>query len=362
MENENISDDYTQDSPLRVISYRIANDVRLIRSAVERVDAMSSAFSPKNVTEIFRAASSEKKVIAFLKEQTLCLMKSDRIGTARNYTKAMNSFSAFLSGEDIGFSLFTELIVEDYALWLHGRGVINNTISFYMRVLRSVYNKAVKKKIIPPENPFRNVYTGVAHTRKRAVDDTIVLKLQRLKLEAFSALELARDLFVFSFFTRGMAFVDMAYLRKEQVADNMIVYHRHKTNQQLAIRVEPCMKAIILRYSKINKDSPYVFPIISSLDKQAAFMQYQTHLRQYNRLLKKLSEKIQVAENISSYTARHTWATVARNKGVPLSVISAGMGHTSEKTTQIYLASIENSIIDNANNAILKDFNLPVSN
>ena len=368
-EKEEISEEYAQESPLRIYKYRIENDVRLLLSAVESVDRRRAAFSPKEVSNIFHSASSEKTVLAFLKEQTEYLMEAGCIGTARNYTKTMNSFSAFLCGEDLGFSLFNESIVEDYALWLQGRGVINNTVSFYMRVLRSVYNKAVKKKFTSPDNPFCNVYTGVARTRKRAVDDTIVLKLQSLKLEAFSAMELARDLFVFSFSTRGMAFVDMAYLRKEQIVDNMIIYERHKTKQQLSIRIEPCMKVILLRYWNINEASPYVFPILTSSDKQEAFMQYQTHLRQYNRLLKKLSEKINITAHITSYTAhitsytaRHTWATVARNKGIPLSVISAGMGHTSEKTTQIYLASIENSIIDNANNAILKDFNLPVSN
>lgn len=115
------------------------------------------------------------------------------------------------------------------------------------------------------------------------------------------------------------------------------------------------------RYDAEVSDSPYVFPLIKSTDPPTAFRQYHTALRYYNRKLKELSEMVGTRVPLSSYVARHTWATSARDHNIPISVISAGMGHSSEKTTRIYLASLENSVIDMANKAILKKFDADIS-
>jgi len=150
-----------------------------------------------------------------------------------------------------------------------------------------------------------------------------------------------------------MAFVDMAFLCKKNIHNGYICYTRKKTGQQLVIRVEPLIQKIISRYAGQTKRSQYLLPIISSEDPVIAFSQYQTALGYYNKLLKRISKILDLDISLSSYTARHSWATAARNHNVPISVISAGMGHTTEKTTQIYLASLESSVIDQANQSIL---------
>lgn len=164
---------------------------------------------------------------------------------------------------------------------------------------------------------------------------------------------MARDLFLFSFYTRGMAFVDIARLRKSNIRDGIIRYERRKTGQPLYIRMEPCIKAILDRYAERVQNLPYVFPILKTEEPEAAYKQYTIALNYYNRLLKKLSDMLGLEKGLSSYTPRHSWATVARDSNIPLSVISAGMGHTSEQTTQIYLTMLENSAIDNANQKII---------
>ena len=244
--------------------------------------------------------------------------------------------------------------------WLSGmkagsgrEAFLRNSSSFYMRVLRSVYNKAVTKRLVKQTFPFQNVYTGVDKTRKRAIDEQHILDLCKLSLPALSPLALARDLFLFSYCTRGMAFVDMAFLCKKNIHNGYICYTRKKTGQQLVIRVEPLIQKIISRYAGQTKRSQYLLPIISSEDPVIAFSQYQTALGYYNKLLKRISKILDLDISLSSYTARHSWATAARNHNVPISVISAGMGHTTEKTTQIYLASLESSVIDQANQSIL---------
>lgn len=150
---------------------------------------------------------------------------------------------------------------------------------------------------------------------------------------------------------RGMAFVDIAFLRRDDICGDWFSYVRRKTGQRLTVRIEPPMAAIINRYK--NEAGEYVFPIISA-DGQDAYRQYQTALGYHNRKLKQLAEIAGISEKLSTYTARHSWATAARRHNVPLSIISAGLGHSSERTTLIYLDSVENVALDNANHEILK--------
>lgn len=240
----------------------------------------------------------------------------------------------------------TELLIADYNVFLIRRSIVRNSISFYMRILRAVYNKAVRQHLAQPAHLFQDVYTGIDHTRKRAVPESVIIQLYKLDLPEKSSLALARDLFIFSYGTRGMAFVDMAYLRQSDIRDGMISYARHKTGQRLTVKIEPSIQQIIDCYASDN--SPYIFPVLSSVESQKAYKQYQTAINTQNRLLCQLSKRLSMECKLTSYTSRHSWATAARNHNVPISVISAGMGHASERTTQIYLTMLENSAIDTA--------------
>lgn len=268
--------------------------------------------------------------------------------------RTKNSVASYCNNCDLPLSLIDESFIEGYNMFLQKRGIVRNSISFYMRILRAVYNKAARQHLIERQcgNPFANVYTGIDRTRKRAVNEKIIAKLYRLDLKNSPVLTLARDMFVFSYCTRGMAFVDMAYLCKSNIIGRDICYTRHKTDQQLVVRIEPAVQRIIDRYA--NPFSKYIFPILKSDDVDAKnFMQYQIALNYYNRQLKRLSSMLQLDCCLTSYVARHSWATSARRHNIPLSVISAGMGHTSERTTQIYLSALENNVIDAANRRII---------
>lgn len=271
----------------------------------------------------------------------------------RTISGARNSFSLYRCGRDIPLRSVTSELICDYESWLKRRSVTRNTVSFYMRILRSVYNKAVERGLVSPSTPFKYVYTGIEKTRKRAVDEGTVVRLQQLDLSGRPSLCFARDLFLFSFYCRGMAFVDMAYLRKSDVHGGLLTYARRKTGQLLHIRVEECMQRIIAQYAPLAC-SGYLFPIIGSLDPGRAYLSYRSALSYYNKHLKELSALLGLECHLSSYVARHTWATVARKMQIPVTIISEGLGHRSEQTTQIYLASLEQSVIDNANRLILQ--------
>ncbi len=291
--------------------------------------------------------------IEFMLTQIELLQDSNRFGTAQNYKSTLNSFNSFLNYKDVSFKLITSDLIESYNAYLIKRNISRNSISFYMRVLRSVYNKAVKHKLTKNLNPFDDVYTGVDKTTKRAVDEGVISQLCTLRIKDGSALELARDIFMFSYFARGMAFVDIAFLTKKDIRNNRILYRRHKTKQLLDIKIENSIKEIIDKYK--GQSDLYVFPIISSCDAEEAYKQYQSAINKYNRLLVILSRKINNDIKLTSYVARHSWATAARKHNIPISIISAGLGHSNETTTQIYLTGIENSLIDKANTILIKN-------
>ncbi len=299
-----------------------------------------------------RSKFPKTSLASFFNEQIGYCRKSGFYGTARNYSRTLDSFMNFTGNRDLSFSAVDSNLVLDYEKWLFSRGLARNSTSFYMRNLRAVYNKAVKRNLTRQNHPFEDVYTGVDRTGKRAVDERVILSLLKLDLMSSKSLALTRDLFVFSYCARGMSFVDIAFLKKSDISSGTISYVRRKTGQRLVIGIEPCIRRIIDRYSA-SGSGPYVFPVITSSDPETAYRQYQTALSYHNRKLKRLGEAIGENLSLSSYTARHTWATAARRHNVPISVISEGMGHSSEKTTRIYLAALENSVIDEANRGIL---------
>lgn len=290
----------------------------------------------------------------FMKEQGELLRKNGQFKTADSYSCTFNSFFNFRKGKDLKVEEVTPDQIKSYQCWLKQRGVVPNTSSFYMRVLRAVYNKAIKKKLLVQQYPFEDVYTGIDKTQKRALNIETLRLLKELDLSAKKPLEYTRDLFMFSFYTRGMAFIDMAYLCKEDIKDGMIFYHRKKTGQKLVIGLEPCMEEIIERYSSLTEGSDYLLPILAPENPRDLQVQYYNALRYQNIQLKKIEKLMNLPHlHLTSYVPRHTWASIAREKGVLLSIISESMGHTSEKTTRIYLASLNQVIIDEANHKVL---------
>lgn len=170
-----------------------------------------------------------------MNEQKELLLQNGQFKTAVSYSCTLNSFFNFRRGKDLGIEEVTSELIQSYQSWLKQRGVVANTSSFYMRVLRAVYNKAVKKNLTVQQRPFEEVYTGIDKTQKRALTIEALRLLRNLDLSHKKKLAYARDLFMFSFYTRGMAFVDMAHLCKENIKEGTITYHRKKTGQKLVI-------------------------------------------------------------------------------------------------------------------------------
>ena len=280
------------------------------------------------------------------------LKEQGRVRTSETYRCTFDSFMRFRDGEETCLDEINQETIKAYETYLKNKQLTLNTISFYMRILRAAYNHAVENGLTVQRHPFRHVYTGIERTNKRAVTSHVIKDIKNSRLPAGSTLDHARDMFLFSFYTRGMSFVDMAYLKKKDLHNGILTYRRKKTGQQLSIKWEKCMQNILDKYP-INP-TEYLLPIITSPQKDER-KQYRNAMALINRKLKTISELVHSPYPLSMYVARHSWASIAKSKNIPLSIISEGMGHDSETTTQIYLASLDTSVIDKANHHIIND-------
>ena len=348
-ESESIVLNGNRSNLLLGIQERLAWDVARLEKVVRTLETERHRFTADDVITMFHKQTKEASLLNFMHGVIAQLKQLGKVRTSETYTATLKSFMSFRDDQDVPLDGISSDLMLLYEAYLKAKGVRMNTISFYMRNLRAVYNRAVEKGLTPQNNPFRHVYTGVDKTVKRAIPIKSIKALKELDLSLKPSLAFARDMFLLSFYTRGMSFIDMAYLKKSDLKNGILTYRRRKTGQELSIKWEKCMAEIIAKYPE-NK-TEFILPIIKEPGNERK--QYDNALHLVNYHLKDLSEMLQLQRPLTMYVARHSWASAAKAKNVPLSVISEGMGHDSEATTQIYLASLETSVVDKANKMIL---------
>ena len=293
-------------------------------------------------------------------------LKNGQYRTMQHYKATLQSYMRFRAGKDIALKEINAEEMQSYEAYLKNVAkVCANTSSFYLRILRATYNKAVEKGFATRQNPFKNVYTGIAKTNKRAVSTASVSQIKHLDSTygLTPKQELARDAFMMCFYLRGISFIDLAHLRKSDLKDGYLHYTRSKTGQRLSIRWEKEMQNIVDKYQDQIASSPYLFPFLvgdgrnkhadKKDEKSEEQRLYHNAESRITYQLKKLGAKMGIKGNLTLYVARHSWATAARDNHVSISVISEALGHNSETITQIYLRSIQTSEVDDANAKIL---------
>lgn len=333
------------------IRERIRWDIERLTKIDRKMDANGLLYTADDVIDEFNRYAHEYSLFNFMEGVIAKLKHNGKVRTSETYKSTLNSFKKFRKGEDIMLDCLTSEIMEAYEAWHHQRGVAPNTISFYTRILRAVYHRAVEDDIIENRNPFRKVYTGVDKTVKRALPLAVIKKIKALDLSLTPALDFARDMFLMSFYLRGMSFIDMAFLKKSDLKNGYVTYRRRKTGQQLIIEWTKEMQMILDKYPENKSD--YLLPVIRNPGVNERCI-YRNAGYNINHNLKRIAGMVGITIPLTLYVARHSWASAAKAKGIPLSVISEGMGHDSEATTQIYLATLDTSIVDKANSLILK--------
>ncbi len=333
------------------IRERIRWDIERLTKIIKYLDTNRLSYTADDVIDEFNRYAAEYSLFNFMESIIIKLKQNGKTRTSETYTVTLNSFKKFRNGNDIMLDCLTSELMEAYEAWQQQRGLSSNTISFYTRILRAVYNRAVEDEIIENRYPFRRVYTGVDKTVKRALPIGIIKKIKALDLMLIPALDFARDMFMMSFMLRGMSFIDMAYLRKSDLQNGYLTYRRRKTGQQLTIEWTKEMQMLLNKYPENVSD--YLLPIIRNPDTNERCT-YRNVGYNINHNLKTIAVMVGVKIPLTLYVARHSWASAAKAKGIPLSIISEGMGHTSEMTTQIYLSSLKTSVVDKANSLIMK--------
>ena len=338
---------------LQTVKERIEWDVRRWQSIIRQYENKRYKYHADDIIATFQKTLTDQTLFNFMQSVIARLQLIGKERTAETYHSTLKSFMKYREEKDILLEDIDSDVLQMYEAYLQKRHISKNTCSFYMRILRAVYNRAIEKELTENRYPFKHVYTGIEKTVKRAIPLKTVKQIKNLDLPIQSPLEFARDMFLFSFYTRGMSFIDMAFLKKTNLANGMLSYRRRKTGQQLFIRWEKCMQEIVDKHDRHN-DSPYMLPIIIP-DRKDERAQYKNMLYRTNKSLKKVARLAKLPIPLTMYVARHSWASAAKSKNIPISVISEGMGHDSETTTQIYLASLDTAVVDRANRIILKD-------
>ena len=344
-----LSPEQERNNYLLSISSRIRWDKDRLNKIIHTL-SQSGRFVTDDIVVCFRGGRQEQSFNDYICQQIARLKRLGKIRTSEIYMTALRSFSGFMNDKEVLFDLINANLIAEYEAYLKGRGNSPNTVSFYMRILKAVYNRVVEDGLTEQRYPFKSVYTGVEKTMKRALSLNDIRRIKGLDLSLKPNLDYACDMFLFCFYTRGMSFIDMAYLRKKDLLNGTLSYRRRKTGQQLFIKWEKCMQEIVDKYP-IN-ETEYLLPIITKHDEDYR-KQYTNELHRVNHLLKKIGKLLDLPIPLTMYVGRHSWASIAKSRNVPVSVISEGMGHDSENTTQIYLASLDTSVVDKANKKIL---------
>lgn len=336
---------------LASVNVALKDGVARLGAIISQLDCKGSPYTAHDVVTAYNAPIAVNGVVSFARKLIADMKKIGKRSTASRFEVCLSSFLRYTGGNEVAWPDLTSTFMLGYEDFLMKRGLCRNSTSYYMRNLRSVVNRAIEEDYVVPRNMFKHVYMGVDKTVKRAVPLETVCRIRDLDLSGYPSLDFARNVFMFAFYTRGMSFVDIAFLKKSDVVGDIITYSRRKTRQQLRVRIEPATRRTIDRFGK--NESQYLLPILSDDDGEAELL-YVNAYNRVNRNIQKIGRMLGLDTKLTLYVARHAWASIAHANNVPLSTISKAMGHDSENTTLIYLQSLDTSSVDKANSDIIR--------
>lgn len=331
------------------VTAKMKKEVELI---VSLLASTNEDYSTQDVISRYKEKQNDSYLLAFLEKQIAEKERIGKFGTAKAFRSTYKSLKRFLAKKQIEFSDVDYNFVKDYETFLYGTGVVSNTVSFYLRNLRTIYNLAYDRGIeVSPNTPFRKIKIRYSKTVKRALKREVLEKIAKLDLSDNVPLMEARDIFMFSFYTRGMSFVDMINLKHNDIVDNTIYYVRNKTHQQMQVTITEPLRRLIEKY---KVDDTYILPFINRCEDVSLYKRYQSAYGNIYRNLKIIATRLGIKTPLTTYVARHSWATLAKEEGASICAISEGLGHTTEKTTLIYLKEFDRSVVDGINERLVQ--------
>ncbi|WP_418602148.1 tyrosine-type recombinase/integrase [Hwangdonia sp.] len=283
------------------------------------------------------------------------LKKVERYGNANSYYAITKILKKFNKGKDLKFNEINYEFLKKFEQFHYSRGNSTNGLAVYMKTIRAIYNKAIKAGVIPKEAyPFTNYKIKTTPTEKRALDIDGIKSIMLLHLEKNDSLFHYRNYFLTSYMLYGISFIDMAFLKLENIIDNRVKFFRSKTSKPYDIKITPQLKEILTIYIKNKDKSDFIFPIIKRDTYELQYKDVLWARKDYNQGLKLIAKKCNIEQRVTSYVSRHSFATQAMLHDVPLQAISAMLGHNRLTTTQIYLKSLPSEVLDDYNEKLVK--------
>ena len=293
----------------------------------------------------------------FYKQLIKELKEKGQIGNSYAYLSSYDNLKNFNKGKKLNytFSYIDVVFCKKFEDWMRRKGNKDTTISYQFRTLRAAFNRAITAKVVSKEkNPFSEFKLSHLNTKtmKRALSKSDILKIMDADCHDKSELsQLAHDLFCFSYLCGGISLVDMANLTPENIIEGRLIYQRQKTHGSINLQLSDRALQIISKYSDYQKKANYFFPILHC-KRHVTPMQKHNRVRKYclhiNHELKQLAKELNITANVTTYVARHSFATILKKSGVNIGIISQALGHQDIKTTQIYLSKFDNEQVDEA--------------
>lgn len=296
----------------------------------------------------------------FLSYANTLVMRKRKAGhraTAELYRTASNWVKLFQGNGELPFDDITPGMVDRFQDWLYSQGHLKtNSVNTYLSNFRAIYHTAVREGIVGYDrvDPFAHLTLRPEATAKRALRMETLEEIAQMDFDDNPALQQAKDLALFSFLACGLPFVDLAHLTRDNIVGDQLAYNRTKTGTLVQVRITPGMQQLLDKYA--SPGSRYLFPVLPDSDAgdDQMYEAYKRALHQYNGCLKEIGEQLSIPIHLTSYVFRHTWATEALRNDTPVAVISQALGHTSERTTRHYLAALDQSQLDAANEIITR--------
>jgi len=290
----------------------------------------------------------------YANEQIEELRRANRFGTARSYKGVISVLKDFCPGKELQFQDINYKFLAKFEATHASKGNTPNGLSVYFRAIRAIYNKAIKSGIVEKElYPFADYKIKSIPTEKRALEWSLLTKIIDKKIKKDDECFNARNYFVASYMMYGMNFTDMAYLKITDIKDGRIQYRRRKTSKLYDIKLTTNLEKILSYYIENNNGLGFIFPILKREELALQDKDIQWARKCYNKRLKDLAGLCGIEQNLTSYVSRHSFATQAMLQQVPLNAISSMLGHSSLKTTEIYLKSLPTNILDDYNDKIM---------
>lgn len=313
-------------------------------------------YEAKHIKKMFSSYEKCKTLFELFDKEIRLRNSLNHFGTGSAYKSTFSSIKNFLSDKDVPVTEVDLPFIRKYKEYLESRGIGQNSISFYLRNFRTVINRYYSDKNMDCSHLYRGLKMSGSTTQKRALSHDELLKLINLRTDDDKLNNTIR-IFSITFMLRGISFVDLLYLPAGAISDNILSFRRKKTKKPIHIGLSQNMLNILSPLMSNDKESRYLLNFFDGLkEEKDCYNRYKSLLKQYNRKLHVIGNILGFQRTINSYVARHTWATMAKSRGIPVTYISEAMGHSSPQITGIYLKSFNQEILDNVNEEVISPY------